>query len=100
MASGNMGVVLDAGSPVWVQMSTAHIYGDPPTAVCDELSALGMGMAPEVGIAWERAFEEGRPTDVRGVTLRTSFVIGRQGGALARLSSIARLGLGGRVGHG
>ncbi|MCB1032304.1 MAG: NAD-dependent epimerase/dehydratase family protein, partial [Acidobacteria bacterium] len=22
--------------PVWVQMSTAHIYGDPPEVICDE----------------------------------------------------------------
>lgn len=28
--------------PVWVQMSTAHIYGDPPTAVCTEESAEGI----------------------------------------------------------
>src|SRR5262245_63102337 len=26
---------------VWVQMSTAHIYGDPPDAVCDEDSPFG-----------------------------------------------------------
>ncbi len=32
--------------PVWVQMSTAHIYGDPPSAVCTELSVEGIGFAP------------------------------------------------------
>ena len=31
----------DAPPPVWVQMSTAHIYGDPPTAVCNEGSSTG-----------------------------------------------------------
>lgn len=86
--------------PVWVQMSTAHIYGDPPEAVCDESSAFGTGLAPEVGIAWERAFAEGCPESVRGVVLRTSFVVGRGGGALARLGLLARIGLGGRVGDG
>lgn len=30
--------------PIWVQMSTAHIYGDPPSAVCTEDSALGFGL--------------------------------------------------------
>jgi len=39
--------------PVWVQMSTAHIYGDPPTAVCMEESAEGIGLAPTVSRAWE-----------------------------------------------
>lgn len=90
--------------PVWVQMSTAHLYGDPPTEVCDEDSAPGTGLAPEVGRAWEAAFHEGLLEGQRGVILRTSFVIGRDrgagGGALARLRSIARLGLGGRVGSG
>lgn len=86
--------------PVWVQMSTAHIYGDPPTEICDESSPLGTGLAPEVGEAWERAFHEHCPDSTRGVILRTSFVVGRGGGALPRLRSIARLGLGGRVGDG
>lgn len=86
--------------PVWVQMSTAHIYGDPPAARCDENSALGYGLAPTVGKAWEEAFHESKPREARGVVLRTSFVIGRGGGALSRLSLLAKAGLGGTVGHG
>ena len=86
--------------PVWVQMSTAHIYGDPPTAICDESSNIGTGLAPDVGVAWERAFNEGLPDDVRGVILRTSFVLGKTGGALSRLSFLARIGLGGPSGNG
>ncbi|HEX2838828.1 MAG TPA: DUF1731 domain-containing protein [Phycisphaerales bacterium] len=90
--------------PVWVQMSTAHIYGDPPDAVCDEGSALGVGLAPTVGRAWEKAFDAARLPDQRGVVLRTSFVIGRSNaggaGALGTLARLARCGLGGRVGTG
>ena len=86
--------------PVWVQMSTAHIYGDPPTEICDESSPFGTGLAPEVGEAWERTFHEHCPDSTRGVVLRTSFVVGRGGGALPRLRSIARIGLGGKVGNG
>ncbi len=44
---------IDSPPPVWVQMSTAHIYGDPPTVVCDEESPPGCGLAPFVGRAWE-----------------------------------------------
>ena len=90
--------------PVWVQMSTAHIYGDPPEVRCDESSPFGIGLAPTVGIAWERSFAEACLESQRGVVLRTSFVIGRDrgagGGALSRLRTVARLGLGGRVGSG
>lgn len=81
-------------------MSTAHIYGDPPTERCTEDSALGFGLVPTVGRAWEAAFNENRPPASRGVVLRTTFVIGRGGGALARLRALARWGLGGRVGSG
>lgn len=90
--------------PVWVQMSTAHIYGDPPTAICTEGSAEGIGLAPTVARAWESAFAASKLPAQRGVILRTSFVIGRNrgagGGALETLGLLARIGLGGRVGSG
>jgi len=90
--------------PVWVQMSTAHIYGDPPQVVCDEHAPTGEGLAPFVGRAWEEAFHASVLPSQRGVILRTSFVIGRDrgagGGALSRLRTLVRLGLGGTVGSG
>src|SRR3954454_4210872 len=95
---------IDSPPPVWIQMSTAHIYGDPPTVVCTEDSPLGAGFAPFVGRAWEEAFEKAALPSQRKVILRTSFVIGRDrsagGGALARLKKLVRVGLGGRVGTG
>ena len=86
--------------PVWVQMSTAHIYGDPPEVICNEDSAFGFGLAPIVGKAWEDEFAKAILPDRRAVILRTSFVIGRHGGALSRLATLVRWGLGGKVGHG
>ncbi|PTM04205.1 MAG: epimerase [Bacteroidetes bacterium] len=85
---------------VWVQMSTAHIYGDPPQQLCTETSSTGYGLAPFVGKAWENAFADSLPNDMRGVRLRTSFVIGKNGGALESLLRIVKLGLGGTVGQG
>jgi uncharacterized protein len=86
--------------PVWVQMSTAHAYGDSPEVVCDEDSPFGLGLAPTVARAWEEAFSSAVLPQMRQVILRTTFVLGRSGGALPRLSSLARLGLGGTVGSG
>ena len=85
---------------VWVQMSTAHIHGDPPKVVCDEDSAFGWGLAPFVAREWEHAFARVVPPAMRGVILRTSFVLGKNGGALRQLSRAVRLGFGGTVGHG
>ena len=86
--------------PVWVQMATAHIYGDPPEAMCDEDSSFGYGLAPIVGKAWEKAYAECVPDGMRQVILRTSFVLGKSGGAFPKMKMLARLGFGGRVGHG
>lgn len=97
---GNALREVKAKPKVWVQMSTAHIYGDPPSQWCDEEASFGYGLAPKVGEEWERAFWSSKPRDVRGVVLRTSFVVGAGGGALSGLSKIVRLGLGGKVGHG
>lgn len=88
------------GPDVWVQMSTAHIYGDPPLVLCDERSPTGYGLAPTVGRAWEAAFAEACPVSTRAVILRTSFVLGSRGGAFPTLRRVAGLGLGGRVGSG
>lgn len=86
--------------PVWIQMATAHIYGDPPRQMCTESSTYGLGLAPTVGQAWEKALLASLPEGMREVRLRTSFVIGRNGGALGSLKRIAKLGFGGKAGHG
>lgn len=95
---------VDSPPQVWVQMSTAHIYGDPPSLVCTEASPFGYGLAPFVGKAWEEAFHASVLPTQRAVVLRTSFVLGRNrgagGGALDMLRKLARVGLGGTVGDG
>ncbi|KYG75746.1 epimerase [Roseivirga spongicola] len=85
---------------VWIQMSTAHIYGDPPFRFCDEEAPLGYGLAPQVGKAWETEFDKYLNKETRGVILRTGFVIGKNGGALQSLSRLVKLGLGGKAGEG
>lgn len=90
--------------PIWLQMSTAHIYGDPPSAVCTEESEFGYGLAPDVARAWEAAYHDSVLPTQRQVVLRTSFVVGRDrgagNGALSALVPLARVGLGGRIASG
>jgi len=90
---------IEQSPPVWVQMSTAHIYGDSEQ-LCNEESTTGYGLAPFVGEAWEKAFLNALPNQTRGVRLRMSFVIGKNGGALESLKRITKLGLGGTVANG
>src|SRR4029077_1299214 len=85
---------VDSPPPAWVQMSTAHIYGDPPQVVCAEDSPFGYGLAPFVARAWEEEFRASVLPTQRPVILRTGFVLGRDrgagGGAFARLRMLAR----------
>ncbi len=59
--------------PVWIQMSTAHIYGDPPSIVCNERVVEGIGFAPSIARAWKSAFLESKLPGQRSVIMRTSF---------------------------
>ncbi|WP_182526511.1 TIGR01777 family oxidoreductase [Nocardioides dongkuii] len=91
---------LAAPVPVWVQASTLAIYGDAGDQVLDE-SAPPADHPPQmtgVARAWEAALD-GASTD-RAVLLRTGIVLDNDTPALDRLLSLARWGLGGRVGPG
>jgi uncharacterized protein (TIGR01777 family) len=91
---------LAAAVPVWVQASTLAIYGDAGDRVLDE-SAQPADEPPQmtsVAKAWEAAVD-GANTE-RLVTLRTGIVLDNDTPALDRLRSLARWGLGGRVGPG
>src|SRR5436853_2414922 len=61
---------------IWLQMSTAHIFGDTQDEILDESSPTGVGFAPDVGRAWEKEFNEADLPDTRRVILRVSFVLG------------------------
>ena len=86
--------------PVWVQASTLAIYGDAGDHVLDESGPPADGPPQMAGVAkaWEAA-ASGAKTK-RLVTLRTGIVLDNDTPALDRLRSLARWGLGGRVGPG
>jgi uncharacterized protein (TIGR01777 family) len=86
--------------PVWVQASTLAIYGDAGDRVLDE-SAPPADRPPQmtgVAKAWEAAASGAKTENL--VTLRTGIVLDNDTPALDRLRSLARWGLGGRVGPG
>jgi len=86
---------------IWIQTSTAHIYGDTDDEILDESSPTGTGFAPDVGRAWEKEFADANLADTRRVILRISFVLGiGRNSALKTLSRITRLFLGGHTGSG
>jgi uncharacterized protein (TIGR01777 family) len=76
------------------------IYGDRGDEPLNEDSGPGTGFLAELCRDWESAAREAEALGTRVVHLRQGIVLGAEGGALARLLPIFRLGLGGRLGHG
>ena len=81
---------------VWLNSSTATIYadteGDKP-ANTEADGVIGAGFSVEVATAWEVAFAACAVPRTRQVALRTSIVLGRDGGAFPVMAKLARLGL-------
>jgi hypothetical protein len=76
------------------------IYGDRGDEILTEESETGTGFLADVGRAWESACGPAREAGIRVVNLRAGIVLSREGGALGRLLTPFKLGLGGRVGSG
>jgi uncharacterized protein (TIGR01777 family) len=86
--------------PVWVQSGAVGIYGNAGDALCDESAPHGQDFMADVCEQWEAAFRAALTPNTRRVVLRFGIVLGRDGGALPTLATLARLGLGGTVGSG
>lgn len=80
--------------------SAVGIYGDAGDAICDESSPAGTDFLADVGQAWEAGADAARAAGIRTVHLRFGVLLSRQGGALARMLPVFRLGGGGRLGNG
>jgi uncharacterized protein (TIGR01777 family) len=91
---------LEPRPSAFVSVGGTGIYGDRGDEVLTEASELGSGFLAGVGRAKEAAAEPAREAGIRVVDFRQGMVLTRRGGALARMLTPFRLGLGGRVGSG
>lgn len=87
---------------VWLNSSTATIYRHAEDRPQDEFTGeLGSGFSVNVAKAWEKAFFDAQTPGVRKVAMRTAMVMGNgKGGPFSVFHTLARLGLGGRMGPG
>jgi hypothetical protein len=85
---------------VLVSGSAIGFYGDVPEGSVTEEGKQGSGFLAETVERWEREALIAGPLGVRVVTLRTGVVLGRDGGALARMVLPFRLFFGGPIGSG
>jgi uncharacterized protein (TIGR01777 family) len=91
---------LERPPQVLVTASAVGFYGDRGDQLLDEDMSAGTGYFPELCAAWEAAAKPAQEAGIRVVHLRFGMVLGRSGGAMARLAPVFRLGLGGRLGSG
>ena len=91
---------LDPAPRVLVSASAVGFYGDRGEEVLTEESPPGGGFLAGVVQAWEAAAAPAVAAGVRVVHPRTGIVLSKDGGALGRMSTLFRLGVGGRLGSG
>jgi uncharacterized protein len=78
------------------------VYGTRGDEILTEESTLGEGegFLEQVGRAWEAAREPARVAGIRVVDFRQGIVLAKEGGALGRMLTPFKLGVGGPVGNG
>lgn len=91
---------LDPRPSVLVSAGGIGIYGDRGDEILTEDSTLGSGFLADVAKAQEAAADPAREAGVRVVGLRQGIVLSRKGGAVQKMLTPFRLGVGGRVGSG
>ncbi len=85
----------------WLNSSTATIYRHSLGREMNEISGeIGTGFSVHVATSWEKIFFEQQTPKTRKVALRTSIVLGKNGGALQPILNLIKIGFGGKQGPG
>lgn len=93
-------VNLETPPRVLVSASALGFYGDRGDEMMTENSPAGEGFLPEVCTGWEKATDLAKEKGIRVVNLRIGVVLSPKGGALAKMLTPFKLGLGGVIGKG
>ena len=84
----------------FISASAIGYYGNRADELLNEKSAPGNDFLAEVCVAWERATGEAEARGVRTVHTRFGIILDQEGGALAKMLTPFRMGVGGRIGDG
>jgi uncharacterized protein (TIGR01777 family) len=88
------------GTKVFVSASAVGWYGPSDDRELDESSPRGADFLADLCTQWEDATEAATEAGVRTAIVRIGVVLGKDGGALAKMLLPFRLGLGGPLGSG
>ncbi|OXB09976.1 TIGR01777 family protein [Flavobacterium plurextorum] len=85
----------------WLNSSTATIYRFSLDKQMDEVDGeIGNDFSINVALSWEKAFFKTETPNTLKTALRTSIVLGKNGGAFIPLKNLAKTGFGGKQGSG
>ncbi len=85
----------------WLNSSTSTIYRFSLDKQMDEETGeIGNDFSMNIAKSWEKAFFETTTPNTLKTALRTSIVLGKNGGAFIPLKTLTKLGLGGKQGKG
>ncbi|ASW73074.1 NAD-dependent epimerase [Chryseobacterium piperi] len=86
---------------VWLNASSATIYVHSEKHLnTEENGIIGDDFSMNICKSWEKEFFKVNNEQIRKVALRTSIVLGKNGGAFPKLYQVTKLGLGGKQGKG
>jgi uncharacterized protein (TIGR01777 family) len=86
---------------IWLNASSATIYTHSETHLnTEENGIIGDDFSMNICKSWEKEFFRVENATTRKTALRTSIVLGNNGGAFTKLKMITKLGLGGKQGRG
>lgn len=85
----------------WLNSSTATIYRFSLDKQMDETDGeIGNDFSINVALSWEKAFFKTETSNTLKTALRTSIVLGKNGGAFIPLKTLTKIGFGGKQGNG
>jgi uncharacterized protein (TIGR01777 family) len=85
----------------WLNSSTSTIYRFSLDKQMDEVDGeIGNDFSINVALSWEKAFFKTETPNTLKTALRTSIVLGKNGGAFIPLKTLAKTGFGGKQGKG
>jgi uncharacterized protein len=85
---------------VFLGASAIGYYGDRGDELLNEKSAVGKGFLPDVCVEWENATGPAAEKGIRVVHTRFGIILDSDEGALAKMLTPFRMGIGGRIGDG
>src|ERR1039457_1689311 len=85
---------------VFVCSSAIGYYGDRGDEVLNEESKPGIGFLADVCSEWEAATQAAANAGIRTVRMRTGILLSPRGGALGKMLTPFKMGVGGKIGDG